>query len=70
MVNGKTYILYYLTVNWYANEKFGGYDMSMICCTCGIMLESVDETQIEKRGRFANTEYSCLAHKPLDIIER
>lgn len=42
--------------------------MSMICCTCGLMLESVDETQMEKHGRFSNTEYSCEAHKPLNIL--
>lgn len=40
----------------------------MICDTCGLHLESVDESQIEKHGRYERTEYFCEAHKTTVFI--
>jgi len=42
--------------------------MSMRCTTCGTMLDSVDDTQVEKHGRFSNPKYFCESHKPLQFI--
>ena len=41
----------------------------MHCGTCGLQLESVDDTQILKYGRFSETEYFCEKHKPINFIE-
>jgi hypothetical protein len=40
-----------------------------MCGTCGLLLESVDDSQVEKGGRFSNPEYFCEKHKPLIFIE-
>lgn len=41
----------------------------MQCGTCGLMLDSIDDSQIEKGGRFSKPEYFCEAHKPIQFIE-
>ena len=41
----------------------------MQCGTCGLLLESVDDTQIEKFGVFSKPEYYCEKHKPITFIE-
>jgi len=40
----------------------------MHCETCGLQLESVDESQIERYGRFNKPEYFCEKHK-ISFIE-
>ncbi len=37
----------------------------MQCDTCGLLLESVDEENIVKGGRFSRVEIYCERHKPL-----
>lgn len=37
----------------------------MKCDTCGIMLESIAEDQIEEGGRFSEPHIWCDRHKPL-----
>lgn len=39
----------------------------MQCGTCGLSLDSVDDSQIEKIGKFV--EYFCEKHKPIDFVE-
>jgi hypothetical protein len=40
----------------------------MHCGTCGLSLDSVDETQIESHGRYSKPKYFCESHKPLQFI--
>lgn len=41
----------------------------MQCTECGQILDSVDDSQIEKHGRFSKPDYYCEEHKPLHFIE-
>ena len=41
----------------------------MQCDTCGLLLESVDDSQIVKGGKFSKPEYFCEAHKPINFID-
>jgi len=40
----------------------------MQCKECGLLLDSVDDTQIVKRGKYARIEYFCEKHKPLGLV--
>lgn len=40
----------------------------MQCDTCGIMLESIAEDQIERGGKFSKPSIYCERHKPLREI--
>ncbi len=40
----------------------------MQCDTCGLLLDSVDESQVERRSRWKNPILYCEAHKPIDFI--
>ncbi len=40
----------------------------MQCDTCGLMLESVGEDQIERGGRFSKPIVYCDRHKPLKEV--
>jgi hypothetical protein len=42
--------------------------MSMQCDICGTLMESVDDTQIERHGRFSRPTIYCETHKPLQFI--
>lgn len=44
-------------------------NIGMQCSECGLLLDSVDESQIEKYGRFSKPDFYCEAHKPLHFIE-
>ena len=40
----------------------------MQCKECGLLLDSVDDTQIVKRSKYAKVEYYCEKHKPFELI--
>ena len=40
----------------------------MHCDTCGLLLDSVDESQIEKHGKYSKPIIYCETHKPLHFI--
>lgn len=40
----------------------------MQCKECGLLLDSVDDTQIVKRSKYARVEYFCEKHKPLGLV--
>jgi len=39
----------------------------MYCGDCGVPLESVDDSQIERIGKFI--KYFCERHKPINFVE-
>ena len=40
----------------------------MQCKECGLLLDSVDDTQIVKRNKYVRVEYFCEKHKPSELI--
>jgi hypothetical protein len=46
-----------------------GINTGMQCGTCGLLLDSVDESQVIKGGRYSEIEYFCEKHKPITFIE-
>lgn len=40
----------------------------MQCDTCGLLLESIDDTQLIKGGRFSQPHVFCDRHKPVEVI--
>jgi|FLOH01.1.fsa_nt_gi hypothetical protein len=44
------------------------YLSKMQCETCGLMLESIDDSQIVRGGRFSKPEIFCDRHKPLQEV--
>jgi len=46
------------------------YDLGMQCEICGLILDSVDDSQTERDSHLGVTsvKFYCEAHKPVEII--
>lgn len=40
----------------------------MQCNTCGLLLESVDDSQVERHSKFVPPTIYCEKHKPVEFI--
>lgn len=43
-------------------------NIGMHCDTCGQILDSVDDSQVERYSKYVRPIYYCEVHKPLQFI--